>query len=223
VSGSGRPERRSGELVTQRFAYDGGREVTVYAPATRPEAIVFAGDGRTLARWGASAAGPGLPATMVVGIHPAAEKTRRLHEYSPGFDPELFAAHESLVLDDVRPWVRTRFGVELPAARTAMLGVSAGGELALALALRHPEAFGVVLGASVGAGYRPPEPMPAVLPRAYLVAGTGEPFFLANTTRWATALRAAGAEVVLRERAGGHGDGFARQELPQMLAWAFGS
>ena len=42
--------------------------------------------------------------------------------------------------------------------------------------------------------------MPSPVPRVYLVAGTLESFFLENATRWATALRAAGAEVVIAER-----------------------
>jgi hypothetical protein len=64
--------------------------------------------------------------------------------------------------------------------------------------------------------------MPRSLPRAYLVAGTLEPFFLENATRWAAALRDAGADVVMSERVGSHGDEFWRQEFPLMVAWAFG-
>ena len=64
--------------------------------------------------------------------------------------------------------------------------------------------------------------MPGSLPRAYLVAGTQEPFFLANATRWADALRAAGADVVMTERAGSHGEPFWSEEFPLMVALAFG-
>ncbi len=39
-------------------------------------------------------------------------------------------------------------------------------------------------------------------PRAYLVAGRQEPFFLKNATRWADALRDAGADVVMTEWSG---------------------
>src|SRR5262249_38066768 len=46
------------------------------------------------------------------------------------------------------------------------------------------------------------------LPRVFLVAGTLEPFFLENATRWADALREAGADVVITERVGSHGDAF---------------
>ena len=104
-----------------------------------------------------------------------------------------------------------------------MHGASAGGELAIALGLRHPDVYGVVLSASPGAGYQPPDQLPRPLPRAYFVAGTLEPFFLANAVRWADALDAAGAEVVMRERAAGHDDAMWRSELPRMIEWAFGA
>ena len=118
--------------------------------------------------------------------------------------------------------MRSRFGVALPAERTAVFGVSASGELALAMGLRHPDIYGAVFCASPGGGYRPPAVMPSPLPRAYLVAGTLEPFFLENATRWAVALRDAGADVVMTERVGSHGDAFWSEEFPLMVAWAFG-
>jgi enterochelin esterase-like enzyme len=212
----------AGELVTETFGYDGGRPVTVYVPPGPPEAVVFAGDGQLIAQWGGALEAADVPSTMIVGVHRLADEMLRLHEYSPGFDPDRFAAHEKFFAGDVRRWVRTHFGVALPAERTAVLGVSAGGELALAIGLRHPEVYGAVFCASPGAGYRPPAVMPVPLPRAYFVAGTLEPFFLDNASRWADALRAAGADVVMTERVGSHGGAFWREEFPLMAAWAFG-
>ncbi len=209
-------------LVTETLAYDGGRKVTVYVPADPPEAVVFAGDGGLIAPWGASVEAAGGPSTMIVGVHRLADETLRLHEYSPGFDPKRFAAHETFFVEDVRAWTRSRFGVELPKERTAVFGVSAGGELALATGLQHPDVYSAVFCASPGGGYRPPDVMPNSLPRVYLVAGTREPFFRDNATRWADALRDAGADIVMTEREGSHGDTFWRAELPLMVAWAFG-
>jgi enterochelin esterase-like enzyme len=216
-------------LVTEPFQYDGGRQVTAYVPRCPPEAIVFAGDGQSIASWGDVLEAADLPPTMIVGAHRPRDETLRLHEYSPGkstaafaFDPERFAAHEKFFVEDVRRWVRSRFDVALPAERTAVFGVSASGELALAMGLRHPDIYGAVFCASPGAGYRPPTVMPNSLPRTYLVAGTQEPFFLKNATRWADALRDAGADVVMTERTGSHGDAFWREEFPLMVAWAFG-
>ena len=219
------PERAdpiAGELVTETFEYGGGRAVTVYVPRDPPEALVFAGDGQLISPWGGFLETADVPSTLVVGVHRLADETLRLHEYSPVFDAERFAAHERFFVEDVRRWVRSRFGVALPAERTAVFGVSAGGELALALGLRHPDVYGAVFSASPGAGYRPPEVMPSSVPRVYLVAGTLEPFFFENATRWATALSDAGADVVITERVGSHGDAFWKEEFPLMVAWAFG-
>jgi enterochelin esterase-like enzyme len=210
-----------GELVTETFEYDGGRRVTVYVPPNPPEAVVFAGDGQLISSWGRSLEAADVPSTMIVGAHRLADETLRLHEYSPGFDPERFTAHERFFVEDVRRWARSRFGVDLPAERTAVFGVSASGELALAIGLRHPEVYGAIFCASPGAGYRPPDVLPSSLPRTYLVAGTLEPFFHENATRWAEALRDAGADVVMTERVGSHGDAFWREEFPLMVAWAF--
>lgn len=212
----------AGELVTETFTYDGGRQVSVYVPSAPPEALVFAGDGQLIAPWGATLEAANVPPTMIVGAHCAADETLRLHEYSPPFDPERFAAHERFFVGDVATWVRSRFGVRLPAARTAVFGVSAGGELALAMGLRHLDRYGAIFAASPGAGYPPPDVLPRSLLRAYLVAGTQEPFFLENAARWAAALRDAAADVVMRERAAGHDDTMWRAEFPLMVAWAFG-
>src|SRR4029077_13788166 len=159
----------------------------------------------------------GLPPTMIIGAHRHGDEVLRLHEYSPGestaafaLDSERFAAHEKFFVEDVRRWVRSDLGVALPAGRTAVSGVSASGELALAMGLRHPDIYGAVFCASPGAGYRPPAVMPASLPRVYLVAGLQEPFFLENAARWVDALRDAGADVVMTERVGSHGEAFWR-------------
>jgi len=196
--------------------------VTVYVPPIPPSAVVFAGDGQLISRWCGLLEAADVPPTMIVGTHRLDDETQRLHEYSPVFDAERFAAHEKFFVDDVRRWTRSRFAVALPAERTAVFGVSASGELALALGLRHPDIYGALLCASPGGGYRPPAAMPDSLPRAYLVAGTQEPFFLENATRWAVALRDANADVVMTERAGSHGGAFWREEFPLMVAWAFG-
>jgi enterochelin esterase-like enzyme len=217
------------QLVTERLDYDGGREVTAYVPRAAPEAIVFAGDGELITSWGDALEAADLPPTMIIGAHRVEDETLRLHEYSWGestaavaFDPQRFAAHEQFFVEDVRRWAQARFGVALGGDRTAVFGVSAGGELALAMGLRHPDLYGTVFCASPGAGYRPPAVMPSWLPRTYLVAGRQEPFFLKNANRWADALRNAGADVVMTERVGTHGDAFWKEEFPLMVAWAFG-
>lgn len=212
----------AGDLVTETLTYDGGRQVTVYVPPSRPDSIVFAGDGGWhLSRLGEALEAANASTTMIVGVHGLADDNARLQEYSPTFDAERFAAHEEFFVEDLRHWVHSRFEVALPAERSAVWGASIGAELSLALGLRHPDIYGVVLSASPGGGYRPPAVMPSPLPRVYLVAGTLEPFFLKNATRWAVALRDAGADVVMAERVGSHGDVFWMEEFPLMITWAF--
>ena len=212
-----------GKLITETFEYDGGRQVTAYLPPKAPQAVVFAGDGQLIAQWGAFLnEAADTPPTMVVAAHRMADEMDRLHEYSPAFDAERFAAHERFFVEDVREWVRLRFDVALPAERTAVFGVSASGELALAIGLRHPDIYGAIFCASPGGGYKPSGDMQGSLPRTYLVAGTEEPFFCDNAARWAEALRDAHGDVVITQRVGSHGDAFWRDELPLMVTWAFG-
>jgi enterochelin esterase-like enzyme len=212
----------TGQFVTETFEHDGGRQVTVYVPPDPADAVVFASDGGWhIERLSGALDAATTRSTMVVGVHGLADDDGRLKEYVPGFDEPRFTAHERFFVEDVRRWVRTRFGVALPAERTAVWGASLGGEFALAMGLRHPEAYGAVFSASPGAGYQPPATMPSPLPRVYLVAGTEEQFFLDNATRWADALGSADADVVMTERIGPHGGAFWGAEFPRMVAWAF--
>ncbi|GGL65300.1 hypothetical protein GCM10011575_24550 [Microlunatus endophyticus] len=213
----------AGKLITETFHYDGGRQVTVYVPPEPTRAIVYAGDGQLISQWGGYLEAAGITSTMIVGAHrtDAEDEMVRIKEYSPSFDEDRFAAHERFFVGDVREWVRSHLGVALPAERTAVCGVSAGAELSLAIGLRHPDVYSAIFAASPGGGYRPPETLPQQLPRAYLLGGTEEPWFLENATRWADALRDAGADVMITKRAGDHGDPFWAEEFPLMVGWAF--
>ncbi|MEM7363477.1 MAG: alpha/beta hydrolase-fold protein [Pseudomonadota bacterium] len=211
-----------GELITERFTFDGGRDVTLYVPSAPVQAILYCGDGQLLPHWGDDIERQdGLPSTMIVGVHRLADETLRLHEYSANFDPDRFAAHEEFVTGPLRAWVDATYAVNLPPDQCSVFGVSASGEFALAMGARHPDVFGVVLSASPGAGYKPSDGVIDKMPPTYLVAGRQEPFFLENATRWAMALRDCGQKVVLETRDAGHDDGMWRAELPKMMAWAF--
>jgi enterochelin esterase-like enzyme len=209
--------------VTETFAYNGGRAATAHFPSATPEAIVFAADGQYAAYLVAALHASEAPPTLVVGVHGQSTDEGRLREYSRGADPAQFAAHEHLFVRDVGEWVHTSLGISLPRERTAVWGASLGGEFALAMGLHHRDTYGVVFSASPGGGYRPPITWPRPLPRVYMLAGTQEPFFLENAQRWANALRAANADVVMQERPGEHGGAFWVQEFPLMVRWAFGS
>ncbi|MEM7091680.1 MAG: alpha/beta hydrolase-fold protein [Actinomycetota bacterium] len=211
-----------GSLSTSSFDFDGGRDVTAYVPVEPPVLTAFAADGQwhveQLAdRLEASSA----PATAIIGIHGQESDDDRLHEYIESFGGSRFAAFEAFVIGEVRAWASSHLGLDTPTSATAFWGASLGGELALAMGLRHPEIFGTVLCASPGGGFRPEgQPMAGPLPRAYLLGGTGEPWFLDNARRWADALIEAGALAVLAERDGEHGGSFWYDEFPRMVQWA---
>jgi len=122
----------AGELVTETLDYDGERQVTVYVPPGPPEAVVFAGDGQGISRWGGSLEAAGVPSTMIVGVHGLADEMPRLHEYSPVFDAERFAAHERFLKhpgvgwtscrQPLRPRSRHALGSRLPNAPLLLTG-----------------------------------------------------------------------------------------------------
>lgn len=214
-----------GSLVTEMLAFDGGRAVTAYVPPAPPDSVVVAIDGGwhterlaiALERSG------GRPSAAIVGVHGLDDDDGRLHEYVESFGGARFAAFERFVVEDVRRWAASELRIDLPTERTAVWGASLGGELALALGLRHPHTYGAVLCASPGGGFTPASvELSSPGPRTYLLGGRQEPWFLTNAIRWADALHAAGGEVVIEERDGDHGGDHWYDELPSMTAWAFG-
>jgi enterochelin esterase-like enzyme len=213
-----------GHFVEETFEYDGGRQVTVYVPPDPPVAVVYCADGGWhISRLSEALERASEQRTMVVGVHGMPDDEGRFSEYLPSVNPERFAAHERFFVCDVRNWVQARFGLTVPIERTAVWGASVGGEFSLAIGHRHPDVYGAIFCVSPGSGYRPTETMPASLTRTYLVGGTEEPWFLENAARWATALSNAGADVVMAERSGSHGDAFWAEEFPLMVTWAFGN
>src|SRR5262245_66001118 len=98
-----------------------------------------------ISQWGRFLEAADAPSTMIVGAHRVADETGRLHEYSPGFDPQRFAAHERFFVEDVGAWVRSRFGVSLPARRRGVFGVWAGDQRQVGRGLRRPYVRGSVV------------------------------------------------------------------------------
>jgi enterochelin esterase-like enzyme len=163
-----------GELVTRTFAFDGGRRATAYRPPEPPRAVIYAADGEWhIDRLARALDNSAELSTMVVGVHGLNDDNERLHEYVESFGGERFHAFEGFFVEEVRLWVQSELAVVLPSERTAVWGASMGGEFALAMGLRHPEIYGVVLCASPGGGFTPTSgELPRSIPRTYLIGGT---------------------------------------------------
>jgi hypothetical protein len=210
----------SGEFVTEMFEYDGGRQATVYVPPDPPEAIVFAGDGQGFSKWGRWLEKADVPSTMIVGVHGLTDETLRLHEYSPGFEPERFAAHEKFLsrtfADGWSRGLAWRCPLNVPQCSASRRGAGPRSWASASTSLR----CGLLRLAwrRLQAGWRYAESASAriscrwhtgaVLPRERKEVG-------------GRAARRNG-NVVMNERAGSHGGAFWREEFPLMVAWAFG-
>ena len=91
---SGRTGGGSGKSSVVTTTLD-GRIVSVFVPTSQPpRGVVFAADGQLIAPWGQDLAACGAPPVVVVGVHRAPRDDVRMQEYSPVFNPAVFAAHE---------------------------------------------------------------------------------------------------------------------------------
>ncbi len=186
------------------------------AEGFRPEAaLVFAGDGHLISRWSGSLEAADVPSTMIVGVHRVPDEMLRLQEYSPGFEPGRFRGPREVLRrgECVDGCVGVSGSGCPPNCRRCSVSRRAGSWPS------SPLGFGIQTSTARSSARRPavatkpPGVMPRSLPRTYLVAGTLEPFFRDNATRWATALRDAGGDVAMTERVGSHGDTFWQEEL----------
>ncbi len=211
----------AGQLVTETFDYDGGRMVTAYIPPAPPEAVVFAGDGQLISQWSVDLEAADVPSTMIVGAHRLDDEMARLHEYSPGFDADRFAAHETFFVDEVRPWAESRLAWRSPPSAQPC---SASQRVASS---RSRSGFGTRISTErlqrvtrwgVPTARHNAEVDSARIPGSW---HTGAVFPRERDPLGGRIARC-GGDVVMTERVGSHGDSFWRKEFPLMVAWAFG-
>ena len=186
-----------------------------------------------------------LPRLLVVGIHsdpgpimPDPAKPgeylpdARSREYLPSVDSARFAAHERWMLDEVIPHAERTYGAPGERNRRALFGFSNGATFAAAMGLSHPDRFGAVIALSPGGGAKAFAAIPRSTsrdrralqtPRLYVSGGLYEPGFRTNARALAELFRARGAQVTLREPAGGHDEVIWQLSLPSALTWIFGS
>ena len=129
------------------------REVRVHLPPggiTNDTPLLFAFDGQMMSAWRlsetlAEMGRTGGPVPLVVAIPATAD---RIEEYGLAGLPDYLgrgrkaAAFQRMVLEEVLPAVRSRYGVAATRERTGVFGASMGGLSAFDLAWRHPEVFG---------------------------------------------------------------------------------
>jgi enterochelin esterase-like enzyme len=229
------------------------RALTVYVPPPRgaePIAhVVYMADGQSLAPYAAILdtliVTRQLPRILVVGLHsdPSPikpipgrpgeyEADGRSREYLPSVDSVRFAAHERLLLDEVLPYAERTYGAPTGAARRLTFGFSNGAAFAGAMGLSHPDLFGAVIAFSPGGGAKAFAAIPqsatrgrtgAAGLRLYVSGGLYETGFRANARVLAELFQRTGAQVVLREPAGGHDEAIWQREFADAVRWALAS
>lgn len=167
--------------------------------------------------------GRDVPPVLLVGVEAKPDPVRQ-QEYLPGVARRRFEQHHRFFVEEVRAWAEAQLGAGRSRERRAVFGASNGARFAVEVGLRHPEVYGTVIAFSMAGAAsvrRAARRRAAERPRHYLVAGTLEHAFHANTARHAAALAAAGVVHVFRERVAGHDLLLWREEFPDAVAWAF--
>ena len=166
----------AGELITERLELTGSAGHGVRPAGSARGNRVRRGRASGLAM-GQVPRGAGGPATMIVGVHRLSDETLRLYEtrralsrsgsrHTRSSSSRMYVAGCERASESACPPNRRRCSV----SRRVGSWPSPWG-------FRHPDVYGAILCASPGGGYRPTGVMPSSLRRAYLVAGTLEPFF----------------------------------------------
>jgi len=133
-----------------------------------------------------------------------------------------FDARDLFTVEEVMPFVESRYPVLRTPQGRAVLGWSSGGSWALVMAARHPDLFGNVVAFSVGWRQAVPFASRLTRGRALFVAGRLEVArFRERTAEAASLARAAGAEVRLLTPNGGHAHLTWELGLAEALQWMF--
>jgi enterochelin esterase-like enzyme len=182
-----------------------GQSVVWYAPYL--EALIVAGE---------------IPATLMIGTY---SSDFRAEEYLPNLNRERFAYHERFFTEEVRHWAENHLGASRRREERAVFGFSNGGVFAAAMALAHPELYGIAFPFSAGMNIFEAYPDTEIEPeqKLYFAAGSLEEDFLQNTRSLSERFAEGGANVVFRERVAGHDFYMWQEEFYYAVKWAFGS
>lgn len=192
-----------------------------------PAFVVYAPDGQALAAFlpkleEAVLLGC-LEPFIAVGVHSLPGRARRT-EYTPGLDPEAFAAHATFFAEEAVAWAERELGAPVAPARRVLFGVSNGADFVLELSRRQGPRFGTVVAFSPGYPFGSASWMRVHAPSApyYLAAGTREASFHARAVDAARLLEELGAEVRFASREAGHDLAMWQEEVVRALRWSFG-
>lgn len=142
----------------------------------------------------------------------------------PGATPEQsrFDLRARFTLEELIPYIESHYPVLRSREGRAVMGRSSGGAWAVTIAARHPDAFGNVIGLSVG--WAPAAQSASQLgnTRIFLAAGRLErERFRTQTMQAAERARRAGAEVKLMTLNAGHDFGQWEIAFAEALVWMF--
>jgi enterochelin esterase-like enzyme len=180
--------------------------VSVWEFAGRVEQLILDGD---------------VAPMLLVGVHSG---IYRAEEYLPAWRSARFAQHEIFFTQEVRLWAEEALGASTEASQRAVYGHSNGGVFAAAMALRHPDIYGIAFPFSAGMNPIDSFPEAEIDPdlRLYFTAGTLESGFFNNTRQLSEIFAEAGAEAIFSERVAGHESYMWGEELYHAVKWAFG-
>ena len=234
---------RMTEETIQSVNLGANRQITIYAPPLRPgekiAATVYLADGGQVHEVAPYVdylvASRRLPAILLVGVHPGknlpggdpqTSDTRAL-EYLIGFGKtdERFEAHEQFFINEVMPWAETKFNAPKDRGRRAVWGASNSGSFALAMGLRHSDAFGHIIAFSPtwSGNLSAPKWTRVNAPSHYLLFGTLESKNVRKlASDWSETISQNGAAVTLRQPVSGHDGVMWREWFGDALVNEFG-
>ena len=210
------------------------RKVTVYRPpghaAGDNTPVIYATDGTMFApyarRLDAAIQAGICPPVVIVAAHSASfdpiRGNLRAAEYLPGFDEQVYTAHQQFFMDELPAWAEAELGVPSAPAQRGIWGCSDGGGHAAMAARLFPERFGHAFVYSTG---MPPDmayEWTDEHPFMHLCAGTLEGPFHQATEAWAGYLMLVDAPYHFTERVAGHDLVQWAEELPHAINRAWG-
>jgi enterochelin esterase-like enzyme len=205
------------------------RDLTIYTPpyhdSTETYPVIYLADGQSVWEFAktieALILAGDVPPMLLVGVHSG---EYRAEEYVPSMRSIRFGQHEEFFTREVRLWAEETLGASTEASQRAVYGHSNGGTFAVAMALLHPELYGIAFPFSVSQNPFDTLTEAEIDPdlRLYFTAGTIETEFFENTQQLSETFAEAGAESHFSERVAGHDFIMWGEELYHAVNWAFG-